>query len=147
MENIEDRLLKFQFKKALLLKAIFHLEGSVPMKEMEEALQMGARVSEVINNIASGSFLVPPKRNIDEPKKEEVMVNSDIGAELTSQIKALTEMLEKKQKEISHIYGSYENLKTTIDSQVEIIHTKCNEVGAMVSSFQNEIYNTFTSNK
>ena len=117
------------------------------MKEMEEALQMGNRVSEVINNMASGSFLTPPKKAPEEPKKEKEKEenSSDLNNELKSQINSLTDMLEQKQKEITHIYGSYENLRTTISSQAELIATKCNEIDVMVRSFQEEIYNTFTS--
>jgi hypothetical protein len=149
-DNIESRQLKHRLAQALALKTIFFYEGSVSMKEMEEAMKVGNKVGEIINAMASGNFLTPPPKPEapkQTPKPEPAIDNSDLNEQLKSQVEALTGMLEQKQKEITHVYGSYENLRTTIGSQVEAITSKCNEIGAMVSSFQDEIYNTFTSKK
>lgn len=151
MENIEDRLLRFQLKKALLLKAIFHMEGTVSMKEMEEAMEVGNRVGEIINNMANGNFLSPPPQPQPqpqpktEPKAEEPTINNDdLSNQLNSQIQALTGMLEQKQKEITHIYDSYGKMRAVVDSQIEVINSKTSEIGTMISTFQNDMYKIFT---
>lgn len=147
--NIESRQLKHRLAQALALKTIFFYEGTVSMKEMEEALRVGNKVGEIINNMASGNFLSPPPKKEEAPKEEpnpEPTIDiGDLNEQLRNQVEALTGMLEQKQKEITHVYGSYENLRTTISSQAELIATKCNEIDVMVRSFQEEIYNTFTS--
>jgi hypothetical protein len=151
LENIEDRLLRFQLKKALLLKAIFHMEGTVSMKEMEEAMEVGNRVGEIISNMANGNFLSPPPQPQPqpqpktEPKAEEPTINNDdLSNQLNSQIQALTGMLEQKQKEITHIYDSYGKMRAVVDSQIEVINSKTSEIGTMISTFQNDMYKIFT---
>ena len=136
--------------KAMVLKSIQYYEGQLSMQELEQVMVTGKRMSQAIDEIGRGNFnQLPPLTPPPQPKQQacETPKTEDVNQAISDKLKEFNEILTEKNQQIQHLYESYNQMRTTIDAQVEVINSEMLKIGTMIHSFQNDMYQSFTKSE
>ena len=137
--------------KAMVLKSIQYYEGQISMQELEQVMVTGKRMSQAIDEIGRGNFnQLPPLTPPPKPKQEQACDTPQteyVNQAISDKLKEFNDILAEKNQQIQHLYESFNQMRATIDTQVEVINSEMLKIGTMIHSFQNDMYRSFTKSE
>ena len=120
------------------------------MQELEQVMVTGKRMSQAIDEIGRGNFnQLPPLTPPPQPKQQacEKPKTEDVNQAISDKLKEFNDILTEKNRQIQHLYENFNQMRATIDTQVEVINSEMLKIGTMIHSFQNDMYRSFTKSE
>jgi len=128
--------------KMMLLKTISYYEGHIDMAMMTEAIEAGTMVGQAIHNMSLGNFegiKPPPAKNVT-PTPNGIQETQDT----TDTSYRLSKLLEERNNQLAMLYKGMDEMRATIDTQMNAINTQFDQISTMINSYQSDMYKLLT---